>query len=62
MTAVVLFVPVSAWGTYEVIAAADPGWGYQVLAIGIAVGLHAALIALVVSRLVRLRRTTPAVV
>ena len=45
ITAVVLFVPAATWGTIEVSDAADAGAGYQLLAIGLAVGLHAAIIA-----------------
>jgi hypothetical protein len=43
-TAVALFVPVSIWGAIEVNDAGSPALGYQLLAVGIAVGVHAAIV------------------
>jgi Protein of unknown function with HXXEE motif len=47
ITAVALFVPISVWGAIEVADSSGAGAGYQALALGIAIGLHAAIIAYV---------------
>jgi hypothetical protein len=44
VTAVALFVPFSVWGAIEVSDSSGAGAGYQALALGIAVGLHVAII------------------
>jgi Protein of unknown function with HXXEE motif len=59
-TAVALFVPVSVWGAIEVTDAADAGLGYQVLAIAIAVGVHAAIMLYLRARIAELERRSPA--
>lgn len=58
-TALALFVPASAAGTYELVVAADPGVGIQLAAIGTAVGLHVALFALIFRSAARARAAAP---
>lgn len=56
-TALGLMLPAAAWAGVEVTRTADPTLGAELLAIGLAVGLHAALIAFVARRAAALRRT-----
>lgn len=45
-TAVALMIPIAVWAAIEVTRVARPGLGYELLAIALAVGIHAALIAI----------------
>lgn len=56
-TAIALMLPAAAWGSYEVTEAADPGLGLELLAIGVAVGMHVGLIALVARRALAVRKS-----
>jgi hypothetical protein len=49
-TAIALFVPVSIWGAVEVSDASGASVGDQLLALAVAVAVHAAIVAYVVSR------------
>lgn len=55
-SAIALLLPGAAWGAYEVNRVAGPGLWVELLAVAVAVGLHAALIAIVAVRVVALRR------
>ncbi len=59
-TAVALFVPISIWGAIEVSDASGAGVGYQLLAIGLAIGVHAAIIVYLRARIAQLERRSPA--
>lgn len=54
-TAVVLFVPLAGWGLYAVSIASAATWVDHAAAVGVAIGLHAAIIAYLVVRIRRLR-------
>lgn len=54
-TSLALFLPLGGWGAYEIARASDASWSGHVIGIGVAVGVHAAIIIHVVRRLVRLR-------
>jgi len=56
-TAVVLFLPLAGWGLYAVSAAARATWLDHLASAGVAIGLHAAIIAYIV---VRSRHLPPA--
>lgn len=53
LTAIVLMAPGAACGTFAVDDVGRPGPGVQILAIAVAVGVHTALIALIVRRIRR---------
>ncbi|MQA74129.1 MAG: HXXEE domain-containing protein [Solirubrobacterales bacterium] len=55
-TAILVFVPLSVWAAIEVSDASGAGLGYQLLALGYAVGLHLGLIAYIGARRARLGR------
>lgn len=50
ITAIVLFLPVGAYGIWTIDRAGGGAWYYHVLGIGVAVAIHAAIIAYVASR------------
>lgn len=50
VTAIVLFLPIGAYGIWTIDRAGGGAWYYHVLGIGIAVAIHAAIIAYVASR------------
>jgi len=58
LTAVLLFVPLSAWGAIEVNSDYTASTGVQALAIGIAVLGHLAIVAAIAARQAALRRAT----
>jgi hypothetical protein len=51
ITAVALFVPLTIWAALEVGSSYDVSSGVQLLALGVAIGGHLAIIALVAVRL-----------
>jgi hypothetical protein len=54
-TSLVLFLPIGGWGLYRVTVESGATWVDQLLGAGIAIAVHAAIIAYVVVRVWRLR-------
>ncbi len=54
LTAVFLFVPLSAWAAVEVSSASGASWGFEALGLGVAVAGHAAILVGLRVRLARI--------
>ncbi|MEX2092016.1 MAG: hypothetical protein WD971_05030, partial [Pirellulales bacterium] len=54
-TSLLLFLPIGGWGLYRVSVESGATWVDQVLGAGIAIAVHAAIIAYVVVRVRHLR-------
>jgi hypothetical protein len=59
-TAVLVFVPVSIWGAIEIGDAADAGVGWQFVALGFALAVHAAIVVHIRTRAARLNQPAAA--